>query len=88
MQKLTLAALSSAALFMLAACDRPNDTAQIAQAPRITFESVDKNGDGHITPQEALAVPTLDFNRMDADKNMSVTPDEFATSMAMARPRG
>lgn len=88
MQKLMLAALSSAALFMLAACDQPNETAQIAQAPRITFESVDTNGDGHITPQEALAVPTLDFTRMDTDRNMSVTPDEFATAMALGRPRG
>ncbi|HZF29826.1 MAG TPA: hypothetical protein VE907_11950 [Gammaproteobacteria bacterium] len=88
MQKLTLAALSSAALFMLAACDRSNETTRVAQAPRPTFDSVDTNGDGHITPQEALAVPGLDFTRMDADKNQSVTPDEFASAMALGRPRG
>lgn len=88
MQKLTLAALSSAALFMLAGCDRANETTRVAQAPRMTFESVDTNGDGHITPQEGLAVPGFDFTRMDADKNQSVTPDEFASATALGRPRG
>ena len=87
MQKLTFAALSSAALIMLSGCDRANDTAQVAQAPRPTFESVDTNGDGRITAQEALASPGVDFARMDADKNQSVTPDEFA-SATRARPRG
>ena len=88
MQKLTLAALSSAALLMLAACDRTNESARIAQAPaRPTFDQVDTNGDGRITAQEALAVPGLDFSRMDADKNQSVTPEEFASAMAL-KPRG
>lgn len=87
MQKLTLAALSSAALLMLAACDRANNSAQVAQAPRPTFGQVDTNGDGRITAQEALAVPGLDFNRMDADKNQSVTPEEFASAIAL-KPHG
>ena len=88
MQRLTLAALSSAALLTLAACNRTDDGAQVAQAQRPTFDSVDTNHDGRITAQEALAVPGLDFNRMDADKNMSVTPDEFASATALGRPRG
>jgi hypothetical protein len=90
MQKLTLAALSSAALlFTLAGCDRSNGpgSAKVAQAARPTFEQVDTNGDGRITAQEALAVPGLDFSRMDADKNQSVTPDEFKSAMAL-KPRG
>jgi hypothetical protein len=33
-------------------------------------------------------VPGLQFDRMDADKNMAVTREEFATAMALARPRG
>jgi len=87
MQKLTLAALSSAALLMLAACDRTNESAQVAQAPRLTFDQVDTNGDGHITAQEGLAAPGFDFNRADSDKNQTVTPDEFASAMAL-KPRG
>jgi hypothetical protein len=87
MQKLTLAALSAAALLTLAGCDRANESAQVAQAPRPTFESVDKNGDGRITAQEALDAPGLDFTRMDADKNMSISRDEFASAEAL-KPRG
>ena len=87
MQKLTLAALSAAAVFTLAGCDRANDTAQVAQAPRPTFESVDKNGDGRITTQEALDAPGLDFARLDADKNQSISRDEFNSATAL-RPRG
>jgi hypothetical protein len=30
----------------------------------------------------------LQFDRMDSDKNMAVTRQEFATAMALARPRG
>ena len=90
MQKLTLAALSSAALLLsLAACDRSNTpgNAQVAQAARPTFGQVDANGDGRITAAEALAVPGLDFSRMDTDKNQTVTPEEFASAMAL-KPRG
>ena len=90
MQKLTLAALSSAALLLtLAGCDRAKGpgSANVAQAARPTFDQVDTNGDGRITTQEALAVPGLDFSRMDADKNGSVTPDEFQSAMAL-KPRG
>ena len=89
MHKLTFAALSSAALLLtLAGCERKDTSAQVAQAPAITFESVDTNRDGRITAQEALASPGLDFTRMDADKNQSVTPDEFASAMALRKPRG
>ncbi|HEX5047857.1 MAG TPA: hypothetical protein VFX89_12130 [Gammaproteobacteria bacterium] len=92
MQKLTLAALSSAALLLtLAGCDRANGpgngSAQVAQSSRPTFEQVDTNRDGRITAAEALAVQGLDFNRMDADKNQSVTPEEFASAIAL-KPRG
>ena len=94
MQKLTLAALSSAALLLtLTGCERSNGpgngSAQVAQAARPTFEQVDTNGDGRITAAEALAVPGLDFARMDTDKNQTVTPDEFSSAMALSRkPRG
>jgi hypothetical protein len=93
MQKLTLAALSSAAVLLtLAGCDRSNapgnGSAQVAQASRPTFEQVDANGDGRITAAEALAVPGLDFARMDTDKNQTVTPEEFASAMALSRRPG
>jgi hypothetical protein len=73
---------------MLAGCERKDESAQVAQAPGPTFESVDTNGDGRITAQEGLAAPGFDFTRMDADKNQSVTPDEFASAMALHKPRG
>jgi hypothetical protein len=54
----------------------------------VKFESADANGDGRITSQEALAVPGLNFERMDADNNQSVTPQEYASATALSRPRG
>ena len=89
MNKITIATLLGAGMVTLAACDNAsnNDVAG-AQAPQVSFETADANGDGRITSQEGLAVPGLQFDRMDSDKNMAVTREEFATAMALARPRG
>jgi hypothetical protein len=87
MQKLTLATLLGAGMLTIAACDNTaNDGAP--QTPAVSFEDADANDDGRITSQEALNVPGIDFDRMDADKNSAVSPQEYATAMAMSTPRG
>jgi hypothetical protein len=89
MEKLTIATLLGVGMLTLAGCDNANDGAPSAtQPPQVKFETADANGDGRITSQEALAVPGLNFERMDADKNLSVTPQEFASATALTRPRG
>jgi len=89
MEKLTIATLVGAGMLTLAGCNDANDGAPTAaQPPEVTFEAADANGDGRITSQEALTVPGLNFDRMDADKNLSVTKQEFASATALSRPRG
>ncbi len=87
MNKPTIAMLLGASVLSLAACTDAGDGAPAA-TPQVSFESADANGDGRITSQEAIAVPELNFDRMDSDKNMAVTREEFATAVALARPRG
>jgi hypothetical protein len=89
MKKLIITTLLGAGMLTLAACDNANDGATgAAQAPQPSFETADANGDGRITSQEALTVPGLNFDRMDTDKNLSVTPQEYASAIALSRPRG
>ena len=90
MNNATIATLVGLSMYALAACDKAVEESarSAAEAPQVTFEAADANGDGRITAQEAFAVPGLQFERMDSDKNQSVTPQEFATAMALARPRG
>ena len=61
------------------------------QVAQLTFESVDTNKDGVITPNEALAVPGLDFASADTDNSKTLSRQEFAAAMAkmqQARPGG
>jgi hypothetical protein len=88
MNKITIATLLSAGMVTLAACDSASNDVAGVEEPQVSFEAADANGDGRITTQEGLAVPGLQFDRMDSDKNMAVTREEYATAMALARPRG
>jgi hypothetical protein len=54
----------------------------------LSFESVDANKDGVITPNEALAVQGLDFVSADKDNSRTLSREEFAAAMAKQRPGG
>jgi hypothetical protein len=58
-----------------------------SQVAQLSFESVDTNKDGVITPNEALAVPALDFASADTDNSKTLSRQEFAAAMAKVQPR-
>jgi len=58
-----------------------------SQIAELSFEAVDRNEDGVITPEEALAVPGLDFKSADTDNSLTLSRQEFAAALAI-RPRG
>ena len=90
MNNAMVATLVGLSMYAVAACEKAVDESARngAQGPQVSFQAADANGDGRITSQEALAVPGLNFERMDSDRNQSVSPQEFATAMALSRPRG
>ena len=90
MNNAMVATLVGLSMYAVAACEKAVDESARngAQGPQVSFQAADANGDGRITSQEALAVPGLDFARMDSDGNQSVSPQEFSTAMALSRPRG
>src|SRR5690606_13251680 len=51
-----------------------------ADAPKLDFADVDKNGDGNLTRDEALPVADLhaSFDLLDVDRNQMLSPTEFA----------
>ena len=51
-----------------------------AFAQMAAFESVDANGDGFITPDEAAAVEGLDIGALDKDGDGKLSPDEYAAA--------
>jgi hypothetical protein len=66
---------------------RPGEGTE-SQVAQLSFESVDTNKDGVITPNEALAVAGLDFASADTDKSKTLSRQEFAAAMAKTRPGG
>jgi hypothetical protein len=69
---------------------RPGEGTE-SQVAQLSFESVDTNKDGVITPNEALAVPGLDFASADTDNSKTLSRQEFAAAMAklqQQRPGG
>jgi len=65
-----------------AASSESREPQQVAQ---LTFEDVDTNKDGVITPNEALAIPGLDFTSADKDNSHTLSRQEFAAAMAAIR---
>jgi hypothetical protein len=59
-----------------------------SQVAELSFESVDINKDGVVTPNEALTVEGLDFASADTDNSHTLSRQEFAAAMAKARPGG
>jgi Ca2+-binding EF-hand superfamily protein len=55
-------------------------TGAVAAEQRPTFESLDKNGDGKVSVQEASAHDGLfvAFKKLDGDKDGELTREEFA----------
>jgi Ca2+-binding EF-hand superfamily protein len=66
----------------------PSQSRDSSQVAQLSFDSVDTNKDGVITPNEALAVPGLDFSSADTDKSRTLDRQEFAAAMATTRPGG
>jgi EF hand len=66
----------------------PSQSGDSSQVAQLSFDSVDANKDGVITPNEALAVPGLDFSSADTDKSHTLDRQEFAAAMATTRPGG
>jgi hypothetical protein len=68
----------------------------IAEAPpgqpglpaQASFDVADADKDGTVDSSEARAVPGLDFATADADRNESLSRQEFMTAMAGSRPPG
>lgn len=62
--------------------DRRQRTAQV------TFDAVDKDGDGKITRAEAADVEGLNFSSADTNADASLSRQEFQVAMAGQQPRG
>lgn len=54
----------------------------------VTFSQADKNGDGKIDLEEALAIDGFDFSAADADRDLELSRAEFRTALAELRSRG
>lgn len=59
-----------------------------SEIAQLSFDAVDTNKDGVITPAEALAVPGLDFSSADTDKSHTLSRQEFSAAMATVQPGG
>jgi hypothetical protein len=58
---------------------RTGETAYRPSGPAPSFESLDKNGDGRITPEEAAAYPLLanDFQMADSNRDGRISRREY-----------
>jgi hypothetical protein len=75
------AALAAMVASSLVYAQTPAEKAAPAQnAPKIDFSTLDKDVDGKLSKEEALAVVELDasFDRLDTDRDGSVSPTEFS----------
>ena len=52
--------------------------AGLAQASLPSFEEVDANADGQISPEEAAVIEGLDFETADINQDGSLNPIEYA----------
>lgn len=77
----TLGVAGSAYAQSTAAPAAPASDAEVTAA----FVKADKNGDGKLTREEAAALPAVavSFDRIDADKDGTVSSAEFAKAMKM-----
>ena len=77
----SLAMAGSAYAQSTAAPAAPASDAEVTAA----FVKADKNGDGKLTREEAAALPAVavSFDRIDADKDGTVSSAEFAKAMKM-----
>lgn len=73
--------LAAALICGLVQAQTPAEKATPAQtAAKIDFSTLDKDVDGKLSKEEALAVVELDanFDRLDTDRDGSVSPTEFS----------
>ena len=87
MKPLTIAALATLSLGLLAACDQAPD--QPAQPTlQSSFDQADVNRDGVIEQREATSIADRSFSEVDTDDNQAVSLDEFRVAMQNPAPRG
>lgn len=57
----------------------PPPASRDGRAVSTLFRQADQNGDGQLSRSEAASVPRLEaaFDRLDSDRNGSLSPDEF-----------
>lgn len=66
-----------------AAAQAPSREAGIAA--QTAFDTADQNKDGKVDPTEASAVPGLNFAAADADKDASLSRQEYMAAIALGR---
>ena len=85
--KRTIVALTATLLAGFAFAANAGDAAQGKGGPQERFKAADTNGDGKLSREEAKALPRIaeHFDKIDADKDGFVTPQEL---QAMHRKHG
>jgi Ca2+-binding EF-hand superfamily protein len=54
----------------------------------VTFRQADRNGDGKVDLEEAVAIDGFDFSAADADHDLEISRAEFRTALAELRSGG